>query len=68
MNDGLHHRSAILAVSLEQIPVARRRRKFGRGRHPCRGPTANNLRNLDLRLPVGLLTCITGSPDHGKSR
>lgn len=32
-----------------------------------RGATGNNLQNVDLELPVGLLTCITGVSGSGKS-
>jgi len=32
-----------------------------------RGASGNNLKNVDLSLPVGLLTCITGVSGSGKS-
>jgi excinuclease ABC subunit A len=32
-----------------------------------RGATGNNLRNVDLEIPTGLLTCITGVSGSGKS-
>ncbi len=32
-----------------------------------RGATGNNLKNLDISIPVGLLTCITGVSGSGKS-
>ncbi len=32
-----------------------------------RGATGNNLRNVDLNIPLGLLTCITGVSGSGKS-
>ncbi len=32
-----------------------------------RGATGNNLKNLDVSIPVGLLTCITGVSGSGKS-
>ncbi len=31
------------------------------------GATGNNLKNVDLELPVGLLTCVTGVSGSGKS-
>ncbi|OOE84270.1 excinuclease ABC subunit A [Salinivibrio siamensis] len=32
-----------------------------------KGATGNNLKNVDLHLPVGLLTCVTGVSGSGKS-
>ncbi len=54
-------------AGVEQIPVPRRRRKFGTAAILIEGASGNNLRNLDVRLPVGLLTCITGVSGSGKS-
>ncbi len=31
------------------------------------GATGNNLKNVTLKLPVGLMTCITGVSGSGKS-
>ncbi len=44
-------------------------------RHPPRtehellltGATGNNLQNIDLRIPLGLMTCVTGVSGSGKS-
>jgi len=43
-------------------------------RHPAkgknlsiRGASANNLQNIDLEIPIGLFTCITGVSGSGKS-
>jgi excinuclease ABC subunit A len=32
-----------------------------------RGATANNLKNIDVKIPLGLFTCITGVSGSGKS-
>jgi excinuclease ABC subunit A len=47
------------------IPLARR---TGNGRflEVC-GARANNLQNVDVRLPLGTLTCVTGVSGSGKS-
>jgi excinuclease ABC subunit A len=32
-----------------------------------KGARGNNLRNVDLEIPIGLLTCVTGVSGSGKS-
>jgi excinuclease ABC subunit A len=32
-----------------------------------RGASGNNLKNVDLHLPVGLMTCVAGVSGSGKS-
>ncbi len=51
------------------IPVPTRRREAGAGKDwiRLRGARANNLRGLDLEIPLGLLVCITGVSGSGKS-
>jgi len=50
------------------VPVRRRRVKE-RGDHwiEVRGASANNLASIDVRFPLGLLTCVTGVSGAGKS-
>jgi excinuclease ABC subunit A len=43
------------------------RRKPGRGALVVKGARANNLKNLDVRLPLGLLITVTGVSGSGKS-
>jgi len=49
------------------IAVPRRRRAPGAGWLHLRGAQGNNLQSVDLALPLGLLTCVTGVSGSGKS-
>jgi excinuclease ABC subunit A len=49
------------------IPVPTRRREPGREKLVLRGATANNLKNVDVEIPLGLLVAITGVSGSGKS-
>jgi excinuclease ABC subunit A len=50
------------------IPIPRRRRPARPERSiQLRGVQENNLRNIDVGIPVGLLVCITGVSGSGKS-
>jgi excinuclease ABC subunit A len=51
------------------IPVPRQRVKpdSGRGWLELLGARENNLKNLDARIPLGTLTCVTGVSGSGKS-
>ena len=49
------------------IPVPTRRRERGREKLVLRGATANNVRNLDIEIPLGMLVAITGVSGSGKS-
>ena len=48
------------------IPVPERRRKPA-GYLTVRGARANNLRGIDVRIPLGVMTCVTGVSGSGKS-
>ena len=50
-----------------QIEVPRQRNRPGRRRLALRGARGNNLQNVDLELPLGLLVCVTGVSGSGKS-
>jgi excinuclease ABC subunit A len=49
------------------IPVPTRRREPGRERLVLKGAYANNLRGLDVEIPMGLLVAVTGVSGSGKS-
>ncbi len=49
------------------IEVPRARRPALRGDIVVRGARANNLKNLDVRIPLGLFTAVTGVSGSGKS-
>ncbi|HEY6862779.1 MAG TPA: excinuclease ABC subunit UvrA [Burkholderiales bacterium] len=51
-----------------EIPVPKQRRRVDKGAIlRLRGARGNNLKNVDLELPVGLLVCVTGVSGSGKS-
>ncbi|MEJ2520102.1 MAG: excinuclease ABC subunit UvrA [Desulfuromonadales bacterium] len=49
-----------------QIPIPTARRKAS-GFLTIRGATANNLKAIDVEIPLGVLTCVTGVSGSGKS-
>lgn len=52
---------------IRNIPVPSERRK-GKGKNlELLGATGHNLQSVDLRLPLGIMTCITGVSGSGKS-
>ena len=52
---------------VKKIPVPSARRT-GNGQYlSIRGATENNLKNIDVSIPLGTLTCVTGVSGSGKS-
>ena len=50
----------------KQIPVPETRRK-PTGKLVIRGAAENNLKNIDVEIPLGVMTCVTGVSGSGKS-
>lgn len=52
----------------EKIEIPKQRTEYNPEKTLClRGATGNNLQNISLTIPLGLLTCITGVSGSGKS-
>lgn len=51
----------------ESIQLPRGRRKPGRRFLEIKGASANNLKNIDVKIPLHTFTCITGVSGSGKS-
>lgn len=49
------------------IPLPRQRRPIDGRFLVIRGATANNLKNIDVEIPLGVFTCVTGVSGSGKS-
>lgn len=49
------------------VPKSRMKPSKERGWLEVLGATENNLKNIDFRIPVGLMTCVTGVSGSGKS-
>ncbi len=51
----------------KSIPIPKRRRPALKGELVIRGARENNLKNVDVRIPLGVLTTVTGVSGSGKS-
>ncbi|UUX32927.1 excinuclease ABC subunit UvrA [Fundicoccus culcitae] len=51
----------------ESIPIPKTRRDTDRGWVEVIGAEENNLKNIDVKFPIGRLTCVTGVSGSGKS-
>ena len=54
-------------TGFKKIPVPSRRRSGNGKELTVRGASENNLKNVDVSIPLGTLTCVTGVSGSGKS-
>ncbi len=54
-------------IGKRAIRVPESRRKPGNNRLLVRGARVNNLKNIDVSIPLGVFTCVTGVSGSGKS-
>ena len=52
---------------IKSIPIPKERRKGNGNKIVLKGCTGNNLKNVDVSIPLGKLICITGVSGSGKS-
>lgn len=50
-----------------KIPVPEKRRSPQKGYIEIKGAAENNLKGIDVSIPIGLVTCVTGVSGSGKS-
>ena len=68
--DLLKHKTSLTAQYLsgrKKIPVPKKRRQGNGHFLEIKGAQHNNLKNIDVSIPLGCLTCITGVSGSGKS-
>ncbi len=65
--DGHHSLTGAYLKGERSIETPRTRRTPQKGELMIRGARANNLKNIDVRIPLGVLTAVTGVSGSGKS-
>jgi excinuclease ABC subunit A len=67
LNDGHGSMTGAYLRGERSIPTPASRRPRGKGEIVIRGARANNLKNIDVSIPLGTLTAVTGVSGSGKS-
>ncbi|PIR47368.1 excinuclease ABC subunit A [Candidatus Uhrbacteria bacterium CG10_big_fil_rev_8_21_14_0_10_50_16] len=70
MAEAINHPTSLTAAYLRgdlDIPVPEDRRAIGRDVIKIRGASANNLKNIDVDIPLRRFVCVTGVSGSGKS-
>ena len=70
LEDILKHKRSLTAAYLsgrKKIPLPKERREGNGKAVVVRGARQNNLKNIDVKIPLGKLVCITGVSGSGKS-
>jgi len=65
LND--NHTTADYLNGTQKIEVPKKRRKGNGKTLTLKGARGNNLKNIDVEIPLGLLCCVTGVSGSGKS-
>jgi excinuclease ABC subunit A len=65
--DGLSSLTGAYLTGARAIPTPKARRPPMKGDLVIRGARANNLKNIDVNIPLGVLTAVTGVSGSGKS-
>jgi excinuclease ABC subunit A len=66
MRDGRSLTGKFLRAEI-QVPLPQKRRRGNGLALEVRGARAHNLKGIDVRIPLGVLTCVTGVSGSGKS-
>ena len=70
MPEAMEHKTSKTAAYLRgdaEIPLPKERRSVGRDRIKVQGASENNLKNLDVQIPLRRFVCVTGVSGSGKS-
>jgi len=70
LEDILAHPTSLTGLYLsgkEQVPIPEKRRNGNGASIIVRGARQHNLKNIDVKIPLGKLVCITGVSGSGKS-